>query len=219
MVAPVPPPDPNSHYGQLCSAVGLLFIQWAKFENEMSASLRQHFRTQARNTKRAARLAAVVYGSMRMKAARDTMKRIAQEHEYTPKALEFHEAFFSHIGLIESFRDKLAHQTTMEIEGEEGTWFVTDVATTRSYRNLKAYEFTTNAILAAAQDLVLATVAISSFLKKGPRRSAPKLPPWRYKSSMLKFLPAEKVRTLQVRSPKPVSWDELQKRLPEEDEN
>lgn len=182
----------------------------------MAASLRQHFRAQARNTKRAARMAAVVYGSMRMKAARDTMKRIAEAHEYAPKALEFHEAFFSHIGLIESFRDKLAHQTAVEIAGDEGIWLVTDVVTTRSYKNPKAYQFTAEAILAAAQDLVLATVAIGSFLKKGPRRSAPKLPPWRYKPSMLKFLPAEKVRTLQVRSPRPISWDELQQRLPPE---
>jgi hypothetical protein len=109
MALKIPDLDPESPYGVLCKAVGLLFLQWAKLENEMAASLRLHLYRQIRSTSKHGELASAVYGSMRMKASRDTMKRMAQELDYGEKALAFHHAFFMHIGHIEDFRDKLAH--------------------------------------------------------------------------------------------------------------
>ena len=184
----VPPPDPASHYGRLCSAVGLLFLQWSKLETEMAASLRLHLVRQARNKSQAGGLGAAIYGSMRMKASRDTMKRIAQELEYGDKALNWHEGFFSHIGHLETFRDKLAHQLALKAnEVEDGWWMVTDLVTSRSYLNTKIYTFETESIELAAQDLVWASHIIGEFLKKGARGSAPQSPPWQYTPSMLKL--------------------------------
>ena len=197
-------PQLNDPYGRLCSAVGLVFIQWAKLENEMAASLRAHLQRQGKNSARTYALAAAIYGSMRMKAARDTMKRIAQELDYGEKALAFHEEFFSHIGHIENFRDKLAHQIVSRANAEyDDWWIVTDIVTSRTVRSLKIYEFHTNAIIAAAFDLNLAALTVGDFLRKGARRSAPRLPAWRYKSSMLAFRPNKRLPTLPEPQPLP----------------
>jgi hypothetical protein len=154
----------------------------------MAASLRMHLGRQFRASAKSGELASAIYGSMRMKNSRDTMKRLAQELDYGPKALKWHQDFFAHIGELEEFRDKLAHQVLRPLNKDaDGSWKVTDIVTTRTYRNVKEYHFDTAAVMACAHDINLAAHSIGDFLKKGAKRSAPALPAWQYKPSMLKL--------------------------------
>lgn len=188
-----PASDPEGQYPLLCEAVGYLFLQWAMLENEMAASLRNHLQRRMRNREKGYLIACSVYGSMRMKASRDTMKRIITELDCGPKALNFHQKFFAQIGHIEDLRDKLAHQFVVKANKEyDGVWHTADIVTTRSYTNFKVYEFRTEAIVSAAQDLTAAANMIGQYLPKAARRSAPQLPAWKYKPSMLKLRPRKR---------------------------
>jgi hypothetical protein len=181
-------PDETDALVKFYGAVGSLFINWGILEGEMAAALREQLTSQMRNGSKGIVLACSIYGSMRMKTSRDTMKRIAEEFGYGAKALAFHKEFFQHIGHIEDFRDKLAHQAVMRANKVfDNHWRVSDFTTTRTIKSIKIYEFETDAIFDAAEDLRDAAASISLFLKKGARRSAPQLPTWRYKPSMLKL--------------------------------
>lgn len=163
---------------------------WAQLESELAALLRHYLTGQFRHSKtlKGLILACAIFGSMRLKSSRDTMKRIATELNFSSNALNFHEAFFTHIAHIEDLRDKLAHHLVRPAnETYDGKWIVTDITTTRAVKSFKVYEFETDAVAAAAHDLYDAGQTIGGFFKKGVRRSAPPLPSWRYKPSMLKL--------------------------------
>jgi hypothetical protein len=179
---------PGTPWSLFAEAVGLLFLSWAKLENEMAASLRLHLSRQLRTGAKKGEVVSAVYGSMRMKNSRDTMKRLAQELDYGEKCLKWHQEFFTHIGHLEDFRDKLAHQLARPVNATaDGQWKVSDIVTTRTWRSVKEYHFDTEAVTACGHDINLAAHSIGDFLKKGAKRSAPALPPWRYKPSMLKL--------------------------------
>jgi hypothetical protein len=152
-------------------------------------------------------LSSAIYGSMRFKAARDTIKRIMKT-EATPKPIEnFVLSAFEHIGHIETFRDCIAHQTTVPAIEGRGFWQVTDTITTRTVKDPKVRVFTSDAVVAAALDLVNAANRLGGNLI-GDRLYAGEFDvspvSWQYKPSMLKLVPQSKMRNPQgrVRQPK-----------------
>jgi hypothetical protein len=188
----LPGPDELTAYHFLCIAVGSLFLDWANFESSLAAGLKIHLlgrmRSQDRETQMgAARVAAAVYGGQRMKAARDTMKRLAKVEAIDKAAIEFFEDAFAHIGHIEDLRDKLAHQSIQETD-QQHVWRLHDIMTTRALAESTFYEINTLAIYYAGLDLKLASQRLSGFLSKDiPFELTPLT--WLYKPSMLKLLP------------------------------
>jgi hypothetical protein len=192
---------PNNPYARLCAAAGGLFLAWAGLENEMAAALRNYMNAQAGNSPKGLALACAVFGSMRMKASRDTMKRIAVEHEFGEAAIAFNDQLFTQIGHIETLRDKLAHQFAFKAhEEEDGWWAVTDLVTSRSMKTLKAYKFHNDSVAAAALDVRDATAAVSNILRSGAD-PIPALPAWRYRPSMLELLTQKAALALPVPLP------------------
>ena len=201
--------EPLNHdlteYQLLCIAVGSLFLNWADFEGGLTAGLKLHLLAQFKSvnkaeSNKAARMVAAIYGSQRMKAARDTMKRLASVEDIEPKRVRFAEAVFAHIGNIETLRDKLAHQSLVETP-EDHVWRLHDIMTTRALMEPKLYEIKTQALYHAAADVKLAGLRLSGLLDKRSLAGRFDLTPptWQYKASMLKPLPKSKL--LPPRSP------------------
>lgn len=151
-------------------------------------------------------LSSAIYGSMRFKASRDTMRRLAAA-ELAPEGVnKFLDDVFAQVGHIESLRDKIAHQVIVpSVSPGEGFWQVSDQTVTRDLKKLKIYLFDTAAVEAAAADLTTAgsrlgnqTVGTRFFANEGFD-----LTPiaWRYKSSMLKHVLRGTGRILQGRVP------------------
>ena len=147
-------PEELEHFRDLCTMVGALFITWARLESEMAATLRHFLTYRMRDKHKGLVISSAIYGSMRMKASRDTMKRLATELRYGPKLAGFHEAFFTQIGHIEDLRDKIAHNVVKSADEKlDGHWTVSDLATTRTISKYKTYEFESEALVAATTDL------------------------------------------------------------------
>jgi hypothetical protein len=183
-------PEERDKFAELCAAAGGLFLMWAALESELSATLR-YVLTRRMRGKQGLVISSAILGSMRMKHSRDAMKRLVTELGYSQRILDFHESFFAQIGHIGDLRDKLAHHMVRPLNGGL-SWTVSDLAATRSFSNAKLYEFETESVSFAAHDLADAIVLIEQYFPKGARRSAPQLPSWRYKPSMLKLLTSKK---------------------------
>lgn len=182
--------DAKGHYAELASAVGSLFLQWALLESEMAASLRHHLTKKMRARKQGYIMSCALFGSMRLKASRDTIKRVITELEYGEAALKYHTEFFSQISHIEDLRDRLAHHITIKSNKDyDGIWCACDVVATRSFKNYKIYEFDTETVFLAATDLRIAAGVVGGFLTSAADGRLPPMPTWRYKSSMLRLLP------------------------------
>jgi hypothetical protein len=82
------------------------------------------------------------------------------------------------------------------------SWALSDLASTRSFRNAKIYEFQTESVSFAAHDLAATMPLIEQYFSKGSRRSAPQLPSWRYKPSMLQLRVGKTRPSPQARQPR-----------------
>lgn len=193
----------NDAYRALCMGVGHLFINFGRWEGALSAMLRLHLAEAAGSSmgdKVAISLSSAIYGSMRYKAARDTINRINVVEALDGASSIFLEGVFAQAGHIEGLRDKLAHQAIVpSIDAEHGYWQVSDQTVTRDLKKVKIYTFDVEAVIAAANDLNIATDRL------GNRAASPKLfgelstepIAWQYKPSMLRHVQIGRARTRQ----------------------
>jgi len=190
----------NQEYRLYCLNVGNLFTEFARLENLLTSALKLHlaFNIGSPEDVKAMRLASAIYGSMRFKASRDTIKRLLEVEGCPKPRVAFVENLFVQVGHIEAIRDKIAHQMVVPAHSDLGAfWQVSDMVTTRNIQQLKVWVFDTDAVLFAAQDLN----KIGDFLGKRPITNrlfdhiAEFSPPsWRYKPSMLKLVPHSKLK-------------------------
>jgi hypothetical protein len=194
----------NEKYRELCCAVGNLFITFGRLEGTLSAILRLHLANnfaEHLSDHEGVALSGAIYGSMRFKAARDTLRRLAKAEGTTEKTNAFLDDVFGQIGHIENLRDKIAHQTVIPVPDEHATpdeyWQVSDQTVTRDIKKLKIYVFNTDAIIAAAQDLVTSAACLGNYSqgKKLFESVVPEPVSWRYKPSMLKHVRLGTART------------------------
>lgn len=189
--------DPTQ-YPKLCLAAGNLFITFAALENAMNSRLKLHLAyliNPAGEDPFAMSIGLAIYGSMRFKTARDTMKRIMVV-EKAPKAIQDAvQAIFNQIGEIEKLRDLLAHQALSPYgEPPNQVLSLMTLFTSRDAGAAKRYEVNETVVSLAANDLM---TAINRTWCKGDRKAAlfteptfdPSPIPWQYKPSMLKQLP------------------------------
>ncbi|MEA3034921.1 MAG: hypothetical protein QOH04_680 [Sphingomonadales bacterium] len=200
----------GGYYPALCLAIGRLFLAFGMLEVSLAAGLRLHLqRCMAGEVgdNKSLEIAYTVYGSMRLKAARDALKRMLELERLGPQREAFRAAFFAHIGHIEDLRDKLAHQFVEKAwEEDDGNWVVSDSTTSRSPKSIKFYIFQTSAVVCAAADLEIAAHRIGAIIPTiGDRWKEFDLspPPWRYKPSMLKLLPQSNRLLRKARKPPP----------------
>ena len=191
----------NEKYRELCTLVGHLFIAFARLEGTLSSILKVHLAQQIdqSETVESIALSSAIYGSMRFKAARDTIKRIASSEENSKESLDLALKIFAQVAQIEDFRDKIAHQQmTPAYDGASAYWQITDVTSTRDIRNPKVYVFDSDAVGAAAEDLLIAGSRLGKNSTKTSILSglSSDLSPvsWHFKSSMLKLVPLSKLR-------------------------
>jgi hypothetical protein len=189
----------NEQYRQLCTAVGHLFITFARLEGALSAMLRMHLagKMVGEVDMRTLGLSSAIYGSMRFSTARDTIKRIMTTEKTDAKVQEFVLAVFAHIGHIQTLRDNVAHQQTVPAV-EDGYWQFTDLITTRDISKPKIYLFHPNVVSRAGTDLVTAgdRLARDQTGKQlfNPEKFDISPIPWLYKPSMLKLLSQNDLR-------------------------
>jgi hypothetical protein len=201
--------DLNRHYNDFCTCVGHLFITFARLEGTLASLLRIHLsNTLMPSTAdhQAAQLASALFGAMRFKAARDTLRRIVTVRGATPEVEGFLDGFFAHLGHIENLRDKLAHLMVVPSEDPaEGYWQVSDVTVTRNLKNLKVFVFDTSAVHFAAADLVTAAHRLGGgkFSELDPSTLDISPVAWRYRQEMLKLVPLKSGRTLSGRRTPP----------------
>ncbi|MGB5020167.1 hypothetical protein [Sphingorhabdus sp.] len=190
----------DQDYRELCMAVGHLFITFSRLEGTLAATLKLHLANQICGNAKSVNdiaLSSAIYGGMRFKSARDTIKRIMTT-ENTPKEVEkFVLSIFEHVGHIETFRDHIAHQTTVPAIEGRGIWQVSDSITTRTIKEPKVRLFTVEAVVSAANDLATASNRLGGHVV-GDRlyEDGFEISPvtWQYKSSMLKLVPQNKMR-------------------------
>lgn len=202
----------NHLYRELCACVGHLFICFARFEGALSAILRLHL---ANNTAldryESVALSSAIYGSLRYKAARDTIKRLLKLQKADKHLIEFIERVFAHVGHIEEFRNKIAHDTIVAVHEEhvtdDGFWQVSDQSTTRDIRNPKIYVFNADLVADAANDLVTAATRLGQNVENALLFDGLNIEPipWQYKPSKLKLVNLDKVRSARQRSHPPQS--------------
>lgn len=205
-----PDEDLNQKYRELCLSVGHLFITFGRFEGTLAAILRLHlaFNLSDRDPTQGVALSSAIYGSMRFKAARDTLRRLSKIEAVKDDVDAFLDHIFSQVGHIESLRDKLAHQTVVAVHPDfltsDGEWQVSDQAATRDIKNLKIYVFSKDVVQKAAHDLNV----ISSRLGNNPANirlfDGLNTEPiaWQYKPEMLKLVRLGTART-QTQPPSP----------------
>ena len=192
-------PEPSDEYQLYCANVGHLFTAFARLETTLTGSLKLHLaiNIEKPGTPRAMKLASAIYGSMRYKASRDAIKRILTAESASKGLVAYIEGVFAHVGHIENFRDKIAHQTVSAAHnGKDGFWQVSDVVNTRDLVKTQVWAFNTSAVGAAANDLFLAESIIGNRPVKektfdGLTDLSP--PPWQYKPSMLKSVPQSRL--------------------------
>ena len=194
-----PERDVDAEYRELCSVVGHLFMAFSRLEGALAALLKLHLGDKLPKDSHVQQtLPSAVYGSMRFKAARDTLKRVMGV-ERTPDATrKFVSGVFEQIASIESLRDMLAHQQTVPADEGWPFWQITDLMSTRDIPNTKIYIITPSDISKAADDLVNVGLRLGSnsalkgiFTGDGFDISPI---PWLYKPSMLKLLHQHKGR-------------------------
>jgi hypothetical protein len=191
----LPAPDHTA----LHTAIGRLIICFSYFEGSLAAHLRLHLAANMpyKTAQDGTALAAAIYGSMRMKTARDTIKRICAVEETPEPVQQFVDDVFSHVGHIEKLRDLLAHQAVLPTQITRGRWVSSDLSTTKTLRQIKYYSFTTEAVIAASLDLEVAMIGLAPKKLKGPKLFEDgflDLSPLtcRYKQAMLKLEPLGK---------------------------
>lgn len=209
-------PDESDDYDDLCVALGHLILGFGNLEQSLSIVLKWHLRDAMVISKPdlAASLSSAVYGSMRFKAARDTIKRILAAENASPQLVSFLSDAFAHAGHLEELRDKLAHQAVVPPnESHSGAWEVWDIFTTRDTNNRKAWAFSADSVAKAAHDTHQLVLRISAFLDGQRSNFSFRLfenlsvepIPWRYKPSMLALLPRSSCRDPQEQPPPPQS--------------
>lgn len=204
----------NAKYREFCTAVGHLFISFGRLEGTLSAILRLHLANNFADhlgQREAVRMSSAIYGSLRFKAARDTLRRLSKAEGVSDDVEKFLDAVFTQVGHIEVLRDKLAHHVVVASADEEaeGYWQVSDQAVTRDLSKIKVYVFDDDAVVAAAFDLIAVGHRLGGY-KQGTNlftKDALSLEPiaWQYKPSMLKQVRRGTARTLQGRPTPPQS--------------
>lgn len=131
----LPPP---THYQLFCLAVGRMFLMWARLEGSLAAALRVHLEARMPHDdeaekNRAVRIAAAIYGSMRFKASRETIKRIATQEGFEADAMAFLAAVTEHLGNVEKIRDVIAHQSMLDDLSDSDVWYFSTALTTRAF--------------------------------------------------------------------------------------
>lgn len=190
----------NAEYRLYCLNIGHLLTHFSRLENLLTSVLKLHLALNigSPNEPRSMRIASAIYGSMRFKASRDTIKRLLEAEGAPKDRVTFVESLFTQISHIESLRDKIAHQLVVPAHADlGGYWQVSDMVNTRNIRNLQVWVFDTDALEAAAMDLD----EIGNLLGNKPVNDRLfdqlpdfKLPSWRYKPSMLKLVPHSKLK-------------------------
>jgi hypothetical protein len=199
-----PNEDLNEKYRELCQAIGHLFISFGRLEGTLSATLRLHLANNFAdhlNQQESVGLSSAIYGSMRFKTARDTLRRLAKAEGVSPEVDTFLDSVFSHIGNVEALRDKLAHQVVIAAADPAlgGYWQVSDQVVTRDIKNVQIFVFDTEAVLAGARDLVAAAHRLGGQIQRIKLFEQPAfdLSPiaWQYKPAMLKRVRLGTART------------------------
>lgn len=191
----------DREYQIFCLQTGHLFTGFARMENLLTSALKLHlaFNLASPEDTPSMKLASAIYGSMRLSASRDTIKRILAVEDAPKPLREFIEGVFAQLGHIEALRNKIAHQTVTPAHKDMGGfWQVSDLVNVRELSKLKVWAFDTKAIMNAAEDVVAAADRLGSRPVNGQLFSqlndlSP--PPWRYKPSQLKLVPHSKLRT------------------------
>jgi len=196
-----PDEDVNDQYRYLCLAVGHLFISFGRLEGVLSSILRLHLANNIADLDKANSLvlSSAIYGSMRFKSARDTVRRLAKSEGVSPEMDTYLDSIFSHVGHIENLRDKLAHQAVVPVHPDhltqDGDWQVSDQTVTRDIKNPKVYVFSSDLVTDAANDLIAAADHLGVRVEKKLFENI-KIEPlsWLYKPEKLKHVPLGKLR-------------------------
>jgi len=198
-------------YNELCRGVGHLFICFSRFEGALSSLLRLHLANHTKlDTYGSVALSSAIYGSMRYKTARDTIKRLMKLESTDADTVSFIGNVFAHVGHIEEFRNKIAHETVVPVHPDHlagnDVWQVSDQSTTRDIRNPKIYVFPTELVFQAAQDLVTAGARLGGMVGTVLFKDLHIEPiPWLYKPSKLRLVNLENLRSGQSRPRPPQS--------------
>lgn len=192
--------DIDREYQLYSLHLGHLVNTFGRMETLLMSALKLHLAMNIGSPTdvRAMQLAASIYGSMRFKAAKDTVKRILEVEEGPAQRRKIASEVFEQLAHIEDFRDKLAHQIVTAAHSDLGAfWQVSDHVTTRKLRSLKVWVFDTVALKYATSDLE----AAAQLLGHKPVTNQlfdhldhAELPKWSYKSSLLKVVPYTKLR-------------------------
>lgn len=192
--------DLEAEYQNYSLNLGHLINTFGRMESLLTSALKLHLAMNigSPTDTRAMQLASAIYGSMRLRAARDTVKRVLDADDAPTARRARVEKVFEQLGHIESLRDKLAHQIVTPAHSDLGAyWQVSDHVTTRKLKQIKVWVFDTAAISHAAADLdkaahFLGAMPISDRLFSHLDEAA--LPNWKYNASMLREVPHSKLR-------------------------
>jgi hypothetical protein len=186
----------QAQYATLCTAVGHLFITFARLEGVLASMLKLHLAGDMGDMTDIAKVAksSAIYGSLRFKAARDSIKRIATVEGAAEKTFSFVLSVFEQVAHIEDLRDKIAHhQLVPSTSGQPDRWVIHDATVTRDIRKPKVYVIHTNSIVLAAMDLNTAAARLGSGARPGHILIAAEDDlssiSWLYAPSMLKLIP------------------------------
>lgn len=193
--------DINEEYRRYSTHLGHLFASFARMETLLMGTLKLYLTMNIGGLEdsRSMQLASAIFGSMRFRATRDMIKRVMDADGAPKERVATISNTLEHLTHIEALRDKLAHQLVTPAHGDLGAfWQVSDHTMTRNIKGLKVWVFDTLSVAHAAHDLVVAadflgSLPASNYLFSQIDLSSP--PTWRYKPSMLKLVPHNKLRT------------------------
>lgn len=204
--------DPEDHYRGFCLQVGHLFMSWARLEGLLSGILKLHLAnnvSEDTSQTRTIALSSAVYGSMRFKAARDTINRILTTEPARKTRAARLTAIFAHLGNIEKLRDYLAHQQISPVrQPMDGNWQISTLFSAKDLTKTAFFHFNTAAVNAASSDLTEALIRLggrdvgTSLIDALIGDASPIA--WQYKPSMLR----------QVHQSKAIPPPELEPQLP-----
>lgn len=197
--------DGEDAYTSLCRLTGHLFLRFAALETALSVMLRMHLSDNIGDTEKpdGLRLASAIYGGLRYSAARDHIKRIMEVESTGAVEKAFVSSAFQHISHIQNLRDQLAHRhVNGAYTGGSGMWQLVDFATSKDISKPQVHLFHIGSVFYAAEDLTTAMERLCSYnpgtgclFPTGAFDTSPI--PWRYKSSMLKLVPLDTLRSAQ----------------------
>jgi hypothetical protein len=198
---------------KMCEATGRLILAFAQVETVLSACLRFNLsnKIDVRLSPNTTGFAAAVYGSLRFKASRDTIKRVVhEERKLTEAQIQNLGDVFEHIAHIANLRDKLAHQLAVIPPTKPDVWLLSDTYSTRRFHSRQTWQITSENVQEAASDLAAARELFMVGLTSGILlKNVPETPPtWRYKPSALKLLDPETARALLPRGRPPQPSEE-----------